>query len=150
MNSSRTTPLHIFEVLEEEFLALHGTPYQEIQVKLADPDAENGFRMVTATRTWNFYESHIKSSATLANELLPQNEDSKGGMGSYEANPDSWAKKHLKAYIWGKLDPATQTALTQAQESSSFTPILVKILNDLLTDSALFSEERFSIYWLSD
>jgi hypothetical protein len=154
MTNSNTIPLHIFEVLEEEYLAIHGTPYEKLEVQLSDPDSADGSSPVTAMREWDFDESHIKNALTFAALLTSASQDisesQKRRAAAYDLNPDNWASQKLREYLWLKFKDETKTALLQASESGSVRILISQELNDLLKDSALFSEERFSIYWLSE
>ena len=153
MKDLRTIPLHIFEVLEQEFLALHGVPYDTLEVKLSDSNAPDGSRVVTSLRKWDFHPSHIKDASALTAHLVPLKLDqtsSEAAGSNLEEDPEDCARKNLRDYIWNKLDRATQEELENAGVTASLLPTLTTALNTLLTDQSLFSEERFSIYWLSE
>jgi hypothetical protein len=72
MSSSLEIPLHLYEVLEEEYISLHGPiPAGEVlTVKLPNVEAEDKWRAVRAARNWLFDEGHLKDPVGLANSLL--------------------------------------------------------------------------------
>src|SRR2546423_6460935 len=72
MSSSLETPLHLYEVLEEEYISLHGPiPVGEVlTVRLPNVEAEDKWREVRAARKWLFDEGHIKDPVGFANSLL--------------------------------------------------------------------------------
>jgi hypothetical protein len=55
-------PLHLFEVLEQEYLTIHGEISEQKVIRLHDRD-------VTAVLDWSFHESHIRDAAALRNRL---------------------------------------------------------------------------------
>src|ERR1044072_1857359 len=61
MSSRLEIPLHLHEVLEEEYMSLHGSiPVGEaLTVKLPNVEAEDKWREVRAARNWLFDEGHI-------------------------------------------------------------------------------------------
>src|SRR5215217_2632546 len=72
MSHSTKIPLDLFQVIEEEFVTLHGTPAQDDAqtVNLADAANPGKFRSVTSTLDWSFHPSHIKDPTSLALDLV--------------------------------------------------------------------------------
>lgn len=62
-------PLHLFEVLEEEQIALYGELKEETVVRIKDHDLKD--RDVTSALDWNFHKGHIKNWEDFKSHLIP-------------------------------------------------------------------------------
>lgn len=60
-------PLHLYQVLEEEYLSLHGQLSQSETVRLGDREEE-----IVAELDWDFHRGHVRDPARLANRLTPR------------------------------------------------------------------------------
>ena len=67
MPNSSDSPLHLFQVLEEEYLSLHGNLSPRETVRLRDRDED-----ITAELDWGFHAGHVKDAARLAHKLNPR------------------------------------------------------------------------------
>src|SRR6185503_1962321 len=165
-------PLHVVEVLEEEYIALHGGIYESISVELPNLDhPDRPGREVISKLNWEFDPSHIRNLSLLAFKLSPSSEQSNVSKRSkVEGNPDELARAKLRDYLWAKLGEQTDGTSSKAQEAiiairevskdedratrheklKGYAVTLTAALNRILRDSDLFNEERFSVYWLSD
>ncbi|HEX7315913.1 MAG TPA: patatin-like phospholipase family protein [Pyrinomonadaceae bacterium] len=59
-------PLHLYQVLEEEYLSLHGELSPSETVRLGERD-----RDVVAELDWNFHTGHVREPRRLVNRLTP-------------------------------------------------------------------------------
>ncbi len=128
-------PLFLFQVLEDEFAALHGEQ---------PPDL-----------SWKFQANHIIYADSLIKRLgLTSQADQEDSAASQKtkshrtqprasADPDEVAKNALIKYLRDEL------AKKKFKSSASGAELVAEALNTFLTDADLFAEERFSNYWLN-
>ncbi|MGI9105486.1 MAG: hypothetical protein ACR2G4_04470 [Pyrinomonadaceae bacterium] len=70
MPTSPDIPLHLYQVLEEEYLNLHGELSFEEEINLHD-------QTITARLDWQFHSGHLKAPAKLADKLGRESEIAK-------------------------------------------------------------------------
>ncbi|HKE55955.1 MAG TPA: patatin-like phospholipase family protein, partial [Pyrinomonadaceae bacterium] len=158
MSQSDKIPVPLFQVLEEEYIALHGLPDEDgsLPVQLADARHRGEFRTVTANLDWQFHPSHIRHPRRLAALLgNDPNSPTTGNRTLTELNAYDRARKNLIVYLREHSDAATLQALQTISQkteaaSTSDTKLISDQLNAFLQDPNLYDEERFSSYWLSD
>lgn len=129
--SSPKPPLFLFQVLEDEYAALHGEQ---------PPDLD-----------WQFRASHIifadslikRLDLTAINTAAPATEKTKPQIKA-TADPDEVAKNALIKYLHDELVRKKFTSNATGAE------LVAEALNTFLSDPNLFAEERFSNYWLND
>jgi hypothetical protein len=111
MADSPEIPLHVFQVLEEEYISLHGPISADgLTVELPDEENENKWRTVEARLDWRFHQGHIKDPVRFANSLLQHKKPQQPlpipsqleNIQSYE-----WLKIELERYLLQKIDNAT-------------------------------------------
>ena len=160
MSHSDKIPVPLFQVLEEEYIALHGIPEEDgsLQVQLPDPSHKDQFRSVSADLNWTFHPSHIRHprrlAALLANDPN-QPQPATGTSTLSDLNAYDRARHNLLAYLRQRIDPAmlkTCETISQKPEpaSESEKQLLSDQLNLFLQDAHLYDEDRFSNYWLGD
>src|SRR5689334_10429216 len=133
MTDNRTIPLHIFEVLEQEFTALHGTPYDEVTIKLPDSHDSGSAHDVVAHRTWAFHESHIADLAGLVNMMRPRFIDNDSASDhKFDVSPDRWARKELRIFVWSQFSEDTKKAFLNLEEYPRPAQLVTTELNKLL------------------
>ena len=137
--SSPKPPLFLFQVLEDEYAALHGKQ---------PPDLD-----------WNFRGSHIIYAQSLINRLdldsinqpspaqkdqatLPKAKPPRPQIRA-TADPDELAKNALIKYLHDEL------VRKKFKSNASGAELVAEALNTFLADPNLFAEERFSNYWLN-
>ena len=82
-------PLHLYQVLEEEYLNLHGPLAEEDVVELPTTTAGvKTYRRVRARRDWLFHRGHIKRPLSLILKLLSREERRRLGTAANGAPPD--------------------------------------------------------------
>ena len=170
MATSSRLPIYLFQVLEQEFAALHDDPEpNDITVSL--PNADGEFREVVPTYNWTFDASHIRNAEKFVLELhavspLTDTAASQsaisGGlfarikltlrsvMGriigdpqpTTAEDPDKVAKDKLINYLRERLTSRLEEGMTAEQW-------LANHLNACIHDEHFFSEERFSNSWLN-
>lgn len=163
MSSRLEIPLHLHEVLEEEYISLHGPiPAGEVlTVKLPNVEAEDKWREVKAARNWLFDEGHIIDPVGLANSLL-----SSAQADPRTAHASDHAREELLRYLVpedrnvpARIDRNMLRRLSEfgsgdRNHRRSVPRELVKpledALNELLLDKKLYDPDRFSDNWLSD
>ena len=139
MAASAKTPLYLFQVLEDEYAALHGE-------QLID-------------RHWQFHSDHIhdaealiaKLELTAINKTKPAQQNQKDAkkakthraLPRATTDPDKAAKHTLIKYLRDELIRKNFTS------NASGEALVAEALNTFLTDPHLFSEDRFSNYWLN-
>ena len=157
MSRKTKFPLHLFQVLEEEYVNMPGSNgrLENLTVELTDPKHPDERRPVLATLNWFFHTTHIKNASQFAAELIhfaePDNEQSKSK--SATVHTVDWVKENLCKYIVGNIDKENLERLSKLgrvegtlEEESLET--LTSDLNRLLEDTGLFREDRFSKNWL--
>lgn len=138
--SSPKPPLFLFQVLEDEYAALHGEQ---------PPDLD-----------WNFRASHIIYAQSLINRLdldsinqlppaqkdqstPPKTRKSTRPEIKVAVDPDEVAKNALIKYLHDELVRKKFTSNARGAD------LAAEALNTFLSDPNLFAEERFSNYWLN-
>jgi hypothetical protein len=155
MSHSTKIPLDLFQVLEEEFVTLHGIPAHDGSQTVTIPDAKNrdAFRSVTATLDWSFHPSHIKDPRGLAVDLLTTWEvkDDPAQLRAFlDVNADDSAQNNLLLYICERLGADARAEIDQGlRDAVHRQDVLANMLNFLLRDPDLFDEARFTYYRLS-
>lgn len=173
MSGSTRMPLHLFQVLEEEFTTLHPEKLGQEQVLLPHPEKPKVFREVTARLDWQFHASHIKDSGAFIAELMgaPSNKVSGAKLSGLSNIPtQDWTKANLTDNLkvrFGKTPSSIETlkafekfittdAARQLAEKSAPARVpdellegLAEALNELLSQPDLYDSSRFSSHWLS-
>jgi hypothetical protein len=128
-------PLFLFQVLEDEYAALHGEQ---------PPDQD-----------WQFRASHIIFADSLIKRLdltsiqpqeaQPTTRKTRRSRPQIKAtaDPDEVAKNALITYLHDYL------VRTNFQSTASGAELVAEAFNKFLSDPNLFAEERFSNYWLN-
>jgi hypothetical protein len=159
MSHSDKIPVPLFQVLEEEYIALHGLPEKNggLTVQLSDPHHPGTFRDVTANLNWDFQPDHIRHPRRLAALIGndPNEPPPTGNRIVSEPYAYDRARNNLIVYLRGRIDPATLPALKaiagKGEEASTSEKALISdALNKFLKDADLYDEDRFSNYWLCD
>src|SRR5947209_10741269 len=110
-------PLHLYQVLEEEFASLYESiPADEVlvvELPWGEGGAELPARRVEAARDWWFRGGHVRDPAGLAAEIL---QFSDGGEAAAVAQPadraqDEWARRNLTEYLRKEMDSKVLLAL---------------------------------------
>jgi hypothetical protein len=163
MSSSPEMPLHLFQVLEEEYVSLHRPlSIDSLTVQLPDEENENRWRDVTARFDWSFHEGHVKDPFAFAASLLsvPDSKDAKAKKRSprtsrtiaQEAQSYDWAKWNLKRYLRQKISDERLQGICddqqQAKSNKAPATLLKDELNNVLRDPHLYKSDRFSNNWL--
>ncbi len=156
MSHSTKIPLDLFQVLEEEFATLHGTPAEHDKQTVTIPDARDPdkFRSVTATLDWSFHPSHIKDAEGLALDLLAtwqaQNDPAQLPALS-DVSADEWAQNNLLLYMCNRLGPKVLGDLDDGvKREIDLGQLVADALKVLLADPELFDESRFTYHRLSN
>ena len=155
MSHSTKIPLDLFQVLEEEFVTLHGAPAQDVTQTVNIPDGRKPgeFRSVTATLDWSFHPSHIKDPSGLALDLLATwdaQDDAAQSRAFFDVNADEWAQNNLLLYICNQLGPKARANVIDGLKGLiDLREVVADALNDLLRDPNLFDEARFTHHHLS-
>src|SRR6185503_7442984 len=131
--ASPKPPLFLFQVLEDEYAALHGEQ---------PPDQD-----------WQFRASHIIFADSLIKRLdltsiqpqeaQPTKRKRPRPQIKATADPDEVAKNALVTYLHDYL------VRTNFQSTASGAELVAEAFNKFLSDPNLFAEERFSNYWLN-
>jgi hypothetical protein len=128
-------PLFLFQVLEDEYAALHGDQ--------------------PAHLSWQFRADHIiyaesliarldlTSLSTQVDKPVSQKTKPRRTPIKATADPDELAKTALIKYLREEL------ARRRFYSNASGAELVAEALNTFLSDSNLFAEERFSNYWLN-
>jgi hypothetical protein len=158
MSNTSYVPLHVYEVLEEEFISLQG-PIPDgdaIIVRLPQEGRESAWRVVTAKRDWDFHSGHIKNPTRLATELGPMTHDNNStDMGTYSRGKDE-LKEYIRGRALGAAVPAKRDSVQlSAPQNGNADAILdndlgqlERLLNDLLPDAEFYRCGRFEKDWL--
>ena len=167
--------LHVYQILEEEYAALHGSiPAEPLSLKLP---GGGKMREVEAALGWDFRLGHIRNPPTFALYLLRGAEESEEARrkqattsaarprrdGRAEESPrtrrpEDAQLKELRAYLHVKLGEellkqVSESAKTWGEGDASAAAALEKQfaarLNEaLLADGILYSAQRFNETWL--
>ena len=155
-------PLHLYEVLEEEYISLHGPiPAAEVlRIKLPNEEAEDKWREVSASRNWLFDEGHIKDPVGFANSLLTnvKSEDrmvltsdrAKEALKEYLVPEDRNAPARIDRNVLRRLSEFGGGGNHRPKVPRELVKPLEDALNELLLDPHLYDVERFSDHWLSE
>ena len=156
MSHSTKIPLDLFQVLEEEFVTLHGTPAHDGSQTVIIADARNReeFRPVTATLDWGFHPSHIKDARGLAFDLLSTwdaENDPAQSHALFDVSADEWAQTNLLLYMCKQLGVGLLNDINAGLKAATdLRQVLADALNNLLLhDADLFDESRFTYHRLS-
>src|ERR1043166_5500090 len=102
MPQSSRIPLHIYQVLEEEYISLHGQIPTSPPMTIPLPDGRGGWRAVEAARDWLFHVGHIKRPTVFAASVLPQRaaerEHIPPGV-AQQLSAFDWSREKLKEYV---------------------------------------------------
>jgi hypothetical protein len=156
MPSTPDLPLHLFQVLEEEYEALHGafdkSPYD---VALPDPDNPSHPRLVKARYDWKFDPSQLLDAAAFARDLLGGGHHiQKAGERAW-ATPTDWTRKNLIDYLQpgSEQNPPwfDQQALERLANGDGLPADLNSITESLnkLLETKFYSEDRVAYHWMS-
>ncbi len=85
MPNSLDLSFHVFQVLEEEYISLHGHLEQETKILLRD-------RPVTSALDWNFHQGHIRNWEEFKRYLQEPNRNFPGDLKKYleEEKVSNW------------------------------------------------------------
>jgi hypothetical protein len=172
MAASSQIPLYLFQVLEEEYVALHNeSPLKQQEFKLPDRFARGVVRKVTPTFDWSFDASHIRDAGAFIAALSPprriearaeESETNKTLRGrvnaAFRAGQNAVTRIFKQPEPSGYEDPdkSARHNLKDYLRDKHFLDNtlskdrLAEVLNAVLEDDTLFDEERFSTYWLND
>lgn len=156
MPSKVDLPLHVYQVLEEEYSYLYGPiPEEPLQIQLFD-DAGPGERMtVEAALDWRFRKGHVRSPRIFAARILASSAEERTHLPSDAAEQvsgDDWTKDNLKRHLRDVLgDKLLRNLLDEYTTQSTGLTInqLEDTLNKLLVDAELYRPDRFSGEWVS-
>jgi hypothetical protein len=174
MNRDSDLPLHLFQVLEEEYQSLHGSlddgpapvhvpahggPQRQTCGQAAADGDDCLWREVQAARDWRFLPGHIKDPVLLAALLVPVDEPE-----FRQLPPDlvqllpsfDLARENLKRHIYGQIShDLILELITLPADAKGARPIpdhlkgrLERALNGLLDDKDLYHPDRFAPAWL--
>lgn len=176
MAASSQIPLYLFQVLEEEYVALHDeSPLKTEKFELPDPAAAGGLREVIPTFDWTFDASHIKNASAFIGQLSVPPEliaeaaaapaPARGFFTRLKDNAVRLGKKVVSAVrrVFGRSTPSADEDPDKfakdrlrdylrekhSLDRSVSADRLVETLNAVLEDGNFFHEERFSNYWLN-
>ncbi|HEX6184187.1 MAG TPA: patatin-like phospholipase family protein [Pyrinomonadaceae bacterium] len=167
--------LHAYQILEEEYVALHGSISAD-PLRLKLPDGEK-MREVEATLGWDFRLGHLKDPPGFAGYLLRSAEESeaerrkqattsaarpqRGGQADETPSarrPEDPQLRELRAYLLEKIGAELLEKVSESRrkwgegdeaKAAECEGQLVARLNEvLLTDHDLYSEKQFSQTWL--
>jgi hypothetical protein len=137
--SSPKPPLFLFQVLEDEYAALHGEQPPDLDWQFRANHiiyAESLIKRLGLT-SFNKPQSAQKENATPQKAKRPRRQI------KAIADPDEVAKNALIKYLHDGL------ARKKFSSSASGAQLVADALNTFLADPNLFAEERFSNYWLN-
>lgn len=154
-------PLHLFQVLEEEYVNLHGPDARlgSLVVELSNPNEPKETRSVVANLDWLFDTTHLKNAVLFARELLrfAQPQPGSGKLdASSNVHTSDWVKENLARYIVQRINKENLQKLAELappegndlREPHELVQILTNDLNGLLKDSDFYRGDRFSSNWL--
>ncbi len=162
MPNNPELPLHVYQVLEEEYVSLYGPipPDEVLFVALPDERAarsgvDSHTRVVEAKLDWAFRRGHLKNPVGLAADLLlgagvQPDEDA---LREVSGTRDDPARAKLREYLYKLIGRPTLEALalrpSPAEPGRDLVIPLEDALNKCLTDRPdLYAPERFSDDWL--
>jgi hypothetical protein len=135
MIASSKTPLYLFQVLEDEYAALHGENL---------PDRDWGFRASHIVDAEYLIEKlDLTSDKKLQKDQAPAGKSRADNRYNRTADPDKVAKDALIKYLCDEL------AGKEFSSNATGAELVAEALNTILPDPDLFAEERFSNYWLN-
>jgi len=161
MPTSPEIPLHLYQVLEEEYISLHG-PIPEDEaffVELHDDPEASERRRVKPARDWLFHEGHLKDPLNFARNLLLDDASQRqtaSPAAAREVQPSGAQRRKLRTYLRSKLPPDLLKSMNESAHSDAplradLTRQLERALNEnLLTDKSLYDSDRFLDVPLSD
>jgi len=152
-------PLHLFQVLEEEYVNLHepDVKLESLTVELCSPKEPTEVRSVVASLNWLFDKTHIKNPLLFATELLtyaepePSHERLKI---SPNVHTSDWVRENLAKYIVDSVDKENLRKLSRigqdggnANAPDELVQVLTDNLNAILKDPYFYRDDRFSSNW---
>ena len=161
MPTSPEIPLHLYQVLEEEYISLHGPiPNDDnFTVELHDDREASEWRRVKPARDWLFHEGHLKDPLGFARSLLPDEpsqQQTASPATAREVQPSGAQRRELRTYLRSKLPPSLRKSMDESAQrdaplSADLTRQLERALNEnLLTDKSLYDSDCFLDVPLSD
>ena len=133
--SSPKPPLFLFQVLEDEYAALHGEQ---------PPDLGWQFRADQIIYPKSLIDRlNLTSQSAQEDDAAPQKTKPTRAPIRATADPDEVAKNALLKYLRDEL------ARKKFKSSANGADLAAEALNTFLSDPNLFAEERFSNYWLN-
>jgi hypothetical protein len=124
-------PLHLYQVLEEEFISLYGpippgnadgpsANDQTLVVEFIDRDTGVA-RRVEAARDWWFRGGHVKDPVGLASEILQFSDGDDAGRAAAVAGraQDEWARRNLMEYLRAEIEHKALLDLVEWGERKS-------------------------------
>ncbi|MFN2533212.1 MAG: hypothetical protein ABR555_18165 [Pyrinomonadaceae bacterium] len=158
MSDLLNIPLHLFQVLEQEYVNLYGPDAKlgSLTVELTDANEPAKRRCVVANLDWLFDETHIKNANQFGRELLRYASPPEDASRSCAVNVHTadWVKENLSKYLLSKISKncfaliAANTAGEPATAPVGLVTALTTDLNTILDDSHLYQPDRFSSNWL--
>jgi hypothetical protein len=130
MNREVDLPLGLYQVLEEEYVSLHGGLAEDHVIRVPDRSVEAGYRLVRANRDWQFHRGHLKNPVRLFDKLMsarPQRipaTDAAASTGARVRAPVAVAPRTpavgphdaLCRYLLDRIPPGTVTALSRHRD----------------------------------
>lgn len=115
MSHSSDIPLHLHQVLEEEYANIHEpiSLQHEFLIKLPEKGFDGALRCVKAKPDWDFREGHIKSLRSFAAAVLEFQAERWGDTVAHyhDAQTAAPQSRELNAYLVSKLSDGLQQAL---------------------------------------
>jgi hypothetical protein len=162
MQKNPEIPLEFFQVLEEEYISLHGAipspPEDVLTIELpseGDARASEGarkWRRVDAARDWTFRKGHVRDGVGLAKAILQFSDEGGAGIGVATDGPaqDEWARRNLTGYLRDEMGKVLLVlAGERAREQGEPHETIEDALNKLLKNPELYDGDRFADNWLS-
>ncbi|MDQ1558785.1 MAG: hypothetical protein QOD32_1845 [Pyrinomonadaceae bacterium] len=157
-------PLHLYQVLEEEYLSLHGPlpDDKNFFIELHDDDEASEWRRVKSTRDWLFREGHLKDPRSFVLRLFPYAPPPPGLTApppvKQSVAPTDAGGDAPSAYVRSKLSSALLTSLEECAQWGRNAPLpagltrqIEEELNEkILTDENLYDADRFKDVHLAD
>ncbi|HSE18792.1 MAG TPA: patatin-like phospholipase family protein [Pyrinomonadaceae bacterium] len=133
--SSPKPPLFLFQVLEDEYAALHGEQPPDLDWRFRANHIIYAESMIKRLDLTSFNQTTQKNQTTTKKTKPPI---------KATADPDEVAKNALIQYLHDELVEGDFKPT-----ASGGAELVAQALNQFLSDPNLFAEERFSNYWLN-
>ncbi|HZI19104.1 MAG TPA: patatin-like phospholipase family protein [Pyrinomonadaceae bacterium] len=174
--ASESVPLHVFEVLEEEYVSLYGpiADGETLEVQLpavagassAGGEGRKAVRTVEAARDWLFRAGHLRDARAFAEDLLSGGGDDEREFAGAQRRGDDWIRNNLRAYLRGRIgeevlgDPlgagpngvsstaGGAEAMGEGGAGGGGLTLEEALNRRVLDDPGLYSPERFSDLWI--